>query len=78
VCGVVIFLKELRGFPDTVTVSAPLIMKEAGEFNLGDESAFPKTLESINLALTSAQAGVSQSTATGFSNSFDLTVTPYP
>lgn len=60
----------------SVTVSAPLIMKEAGEFNLGDESIFPNTLQYINLALNSAQGGVSQSTATAFSNQLDFTVTP--
>lgn len=60
----------------SVTVSAPLVMREVGEFGLGDEPAFPNTLQYINLALSSAQGGVSQSTATAFSNQLDLTVTP--
>lgn len=60
----------------SVTVSAPLVMKEAGEFNLGDEPTYPNALQYINLALTSAQGGVSQSTATAFSNQLDMTVTP--
>lgn len=60
----------------SVTVSAPIIMREAGEFNLGKESDFPNALQYINLALTSAQGGVSQSTSTAFSNQLDLTVTP--
>jgi hypothetical protein len=60
----------------SVTVSAPLIMKEIGDFNLGKDADFPNTLQYINLALTSAQGGVSQSTQTAFSNQLELTVTP--
>jgi len=60
----------------SVTVSAPLIMKEIGDFNLGEDKDFPNTLQYINLALTSAQGGVSQSTQTAFSNELQLTVTP--
>jgi hypothetical protein len=59
-----------------VTVSSPLVMKQVGEFDLGDPATFPRTIDYINLALTSAQGGASQSTSTDFSNQLSLTVTP--